>query len=120
MAGDQHRFQLVLVCGASGADLAAGDQRRDLDHRDEQPVELGKQPVLTLGQAVGQLLERVDRLPVAHEADDMPGNPPRDIDKALVAPRLERKIPWQVEEIRVPGTPAHLEVHSLRDHSPRL
>src|SRR3984893_5264655 len=64
-----------------------------------------------------QFLERVDRIAVANEPDHVPGNPARDIDEPLVAPRLERKMPWQVEEIRVTGAPAHLEVDSLRDHS---
>jgi hypothetical protein len=62
------------------------------------PVELPEQPVLAQGQSLWQLLQRVVDAVELDEADDVPADPPLDLDQPLLGPVLQREPPRQVEE----------------------
>ena len=68
-------------------------------------LELQQQVVLALRHARRQLLERVDRGRVAHEQDLVARETALDLDDARAArgPGGERKVPGQIEEIRMAG-----------------
>ena len=102
--GDQDRVEVAA---------AVGDDADGVHHRHLVGRERAEQPVLALGQLDGQLLQRVELRPepalVLDEADDVPVDPAHDLDQPLVRPLLERLVPGQVEEVRMPGARDQLQ-----------
>ena len=88
--GDQDRRQVVRAVDA------------DAQHRDgRQPLglEVGEQGVLVPGQALVDLLERVDGAVRGREADDVPRDAAlRDLEHVLVVPVLEGLVPGQGQQ----------------------
>ena len=75
-----------------------GDDPDRFDCRDAAIAELDEVPVLALGDALRQLLQRVIRPVQVDEADDVAADAARDLDDEIVRPFLERQGPWEAEE----------------------
>ena len=74
----------------------------DAQHRDRRQallLEVGEQRVLVPGQALVDLLERVDGAVGRDEADDVPRDAPlRDLEQVLVVPLLEGLVPREDQQ----------------------
>lgn len=104
VAGDEHVLQRFTVR------RPPVPHRPDrLDHGQGFLLEAAEETVLTRREPWWQLLQGVDGSVVLDEADDVPVDAARDLDEALVVPLLERPLPRQVQEVRMPGTGGELE-----------
>ena len=90
VARDQHAVQAVR---------AAAYPADHLDHGHRFLAEPAEQPVLAPGEALRELLQRVDAPVVLDEAHDVPADAAGHLDEALVLPLLERLRPRQVQEV---------------------
>src|SRR5439155_4575619 len=106
VAGDQDGVEV-------GA--AARDDADDLHRGDRLVLEVPQQPVLALGQPLGQLLERIEAAVVVDEAHDVARDAAGDLDDPVLLPLLERLGPREVEEVGVAGARDELELHSPYD-----
>ena len=87
----------------------ACDHPDDFDHRHLLAAELPQEPILAPCELVGKLLQRVDRAVVVDETNDVPADAAHDPYEPVGFPLLERLLPGQVEEIRMPGARLQLE-----------
>jgi hypothetical protein len=90
---DEDRVELV----PRGVRALRDDPDR-LDHGHAPLGELAQQPVLALGNALRQLLQRVVRPVQLDEADDVATDAARDVDMELRRPLLEWEAPRKLEE----------------------
>jgi hypothetical protein len=102
---DQHGAEVVA---------ATGDEPDRLDHRQSLAFEPAEQRPLSPRRPVGQLLERVERAVVLDESNDVPADPADQRDETWRAPVLQRLLPGQVEEARVPRARGQLEHRGQR------
>ena len=112
VTGDQDGLE-VARASAHDAD--------DLDDGDRLVGQPPQEAVLAPGEPLRQLLERVDGAVVVDEPNDVAADPAHDLDEALVLPALERLLPRQVEEVRMPRAREQLQLgrHVSPDGSPR-
>ena len=96
MPGDERGLERLAV-----GRRPVGDHADRLDARDRQPVEASQQAVLVLGQALADLLDRVDDAVDPDEPHDVPGDAAREGDQLVGRPVLERDVPRQEQEIRL-------------------
>ena len=107
MLGDQRRVERLAVVGGSLTHDAAGAHDRDLSL-----AELVEQPVLALGDLLGELLDRVDRSGHPNEADDVARDAARQRDQAVRRPLVERGRPWQRQELGGVGCGGEEQAHA--------
>jgi hypothetical protein len=67
-------------------------------------AQVAQQPVLTQGEAFGELLERVEGAVVVDEPNDVAVQAAGDVDEARRLPFLQRQVPGQVAEVRLAGS----------------
>ena len=96
VARDQDGLELLAA-----RRVAVGDDADRLDHRHLLVLELGQQPILPPSEPRRQLLQREEGAAELDEADDVPVDPPRDLDEAIRRPLLERLLPRQLQQARV-------------------
>ena len=98
LARDEDRVELVS-CRVD----ALGDDADRLDDGHALLGELAQEPVLALGEALRQLLQRVVRPVQLDEADDVAADAAREVDEELRGPVLEREAPRKLEERALVG-----------------
>ena len=88
--GHQHRVEVARP---------VDDHAEHLDRGDAEVAQLAQQPVLAPGQALVELLERVDLPALGDEPDDVPGDAAlADLDQPVVVPVLDRLAPGQGQQ----------------------
>ena len=113
VASDQDSVELL---GGGGRRLppssrAIGDDADPLHGRHPCLTELTKEPVLSLGQPLGQLLQGVQDPLVVHESNHVACDAPRDLDQPIGLPRFQRDPPRKVQEVGMPSRSRHLKAH---------
>ncbi len=105
--------ELEVARDQDGVQAVAVDDDSDRIHgRYPAARQLAQQPVLALGQRLRDLLERVMRAVVFHEAHDVAPDPAHDLNEPARLPVLERELPGQVEEIRMDSLRDQMDSHA--------
>ena len=97
---------------ASRSSPRVGHDADRLDDRQFLPLEPAQQRPLAPRRPLGQLLQRVEDAVVLDEPHDVAADAADQVDEARRVPLLERLVPGQVEEARMPRARDELEVRA--------